>query len=634
MLRKLTVMLLSGVICLLGVTSAVAVKYSQSPMLDTKVAMGELPPVEERLPEEPFVVGPDILVPQEYLDFQVGNYGGTFRLTHITWLNEALFMLEPVLRPNNPIGSKGARPAIVSDFKVNDDNKEFTFTIRKGIKWTDGQLLTTEDVRFLFEDVYSNPDSKVSWPSGLRSQGDPNGVPPKWQIVDDYTFTLSYDKPYGYLVAGLSSWIWGYRIIFQPSDHLKQFHGEYTSIEALQPQFEEGMTEWGDLFAPKILSVWDFLINPNSLGVPTLTAFYPKEMTQDYILWERNPYFWMVDTAGNQLPYFDYVRSAVMNDMETIKLRVLSGNVDFYLYSALRELPLYIQNQDRGDYTILDCFTINNAPMLALNQDYEYDDPNSAWQKIIGDDEKRFAFGTALALAIDHEDVNNTLYFGRNGLPTLTPAEYDPARAKQLLDEMGMDKLDSEGYRLAPDGQRFELKITQTIFGGDPDLVPTAELLKSYFDEVGIRTSVKVIQEQLWYQLSDANEIMACIQWADEPMWPGGISRDYQPSAKGKWATQSWTYWNSVEKSGRKPPQYLQEFFELDMARNEFVPGSPEGEAAYARLMEWFSHNLPYIFPTQKLAAIRIVSNRLGNVPKQNLPWDRIDYTFTHLYIK
>jgi len=197
-----------------------------------------------------------------------------------------------------------------------------------------------------------------------------------------------------------------------------------------------------------------------------------------------------------------------------------------------------------------------------------------------------------------------------------------------------MEKIDSEGYRFTPDGQKFELAITQTIFGGDPDLIPTAELLKGYFEAVGIRTSVKVIQEQLWHQLADANKIMACIHWADEPMWPGGISRDYQPSAKGKWATQSWIYWNSNGESGREPPQYLQEFFELDMARNEFTPGSPEGEAAYKRLMEWFSHNMVYIFPTQKLAAIRVVSNRLGNIPKQNLAWDRIDYTFTHLYVK
>jgi len=308
--------------------------------------------------------------------------------------------------------------------------------------------------------------------------------------------------------------------------------------------------------------------------------------------------------------------------------------VDMFLYPALRELPLYIEYQDTADYTILNCFTINNAPFLALNQDYEYDDPNSAWQKIIGDDQKRYTFGTALALAIDHEDVNDTLYFGRNGLPTLTPAEYDPTRARQLLDETGLDKIDSEGYRLATDGQRFELKITQTIFGGDPDLVPTAELLESYFEAVGIRTSIKVIQENLWNQLASANEIMAVIMWADEPMWPGGISRDYQPNAKGRWAEQSWTYFNSGGKSGRKPPQYLQEFFKLDMARNEFAPGSPEGEAAYKRLMEWFSNNLVYIFPTQKLAAIRILSNRLGNIPKQNLPWDRIDQSFIQLYIK
>ena len=623
-----------------GETTTTTVKseggYGESPMLKELVSSGKLPPVDERLPVDPFVVGPDILVPEEYLDFEVGKHGGEFRIAHISWVNEALFMLEPLLRPNNPIGSKGARPALLSDFSISDDNKDFILTIREGIRWSDGQPLTTEDIRFLFEDVFENPDSKVSWPSNLRTLGRPDGAPPEWSIVDNYTFTLSYDEPYGYLVAGLSSWIWGYRVILQPSGYLKQFHADYTPLSQIESQFKENMKEWGDLFATKVLSVWSFIVDPVSLGVPVLSAFYPKENTQEYILYERNPYFWMVDTAGNQLPYFDSVRSTKMNDMEAVKLRVLSGNVDFALYPALRDIALYIDNKERGDYTILECFTINNAPALTINHDYEYDSPDSAWQSIISDDMKRYNFGTALALAIDHEDVNKTLYFGKNGLPTNTPAEYNPDKAKQLLDEMGMDKIDDEGFRLAPNGERFDFAITQTIWGGDPDLVPTAELLRGYFEQIGVRTTIKTVQTELWDQLAGANKLMACVIWADEPMWPGGISRDYQPQAKGRWAEQSWNYWQSKGASGRTPPAYLQEFWELDMARNELAPGSPEGEAAYERLMQWNSRNYARIFPTQKLAAIRIFSNRLGNVPHKNLPlpWDRIDYTFTHLYIK
>lgn len=630
-------------------------KYSESPMLKEQVANGELPPVDQRLPERPFVVGPDVLFPKEYLDFQVGKYGGTMRLAHIDWLNEGIFCMEPVMRPNNPDDTAGARPGIVSDLKISPDNKKFTFTIRKGIRWSDGQPLTTEDIRFLFQDVYSNPQSKVPWPQTLLTQGKPGEKPPTWQIVDKYTFTMAYDKPYGILGGMLGSWSFGHRSIFQPSAYLKQFHAKYAPLEQLKPMFKSNMTEWGDLFSTKVLSSWDMVIDPRCIGVPVLTAFRPKEFNQDHLLFERNPYFWMVDTAGNQLPYMDYVDAATLNDMEAVKMRVLSGNVDFALYPALREMSLYLENKDKGNFTILSCYTINNAPALTLNQDYGRGDPNSVWQKMLADTKTRQGFGEALGLAMNHEEMNKTLYFGRNGLPWTTPKEYDPEKAKQILDSIGMDKVDGEGFRLAPDGQRFELAITQTSFGGDPDLVVTADALKGYFEAVGIRTSVKTIQENLWNQLANQNKVMAVIVWSDEPMWPGGVSRDYEPNLKGVWAPLTYTYFTGLTTQGTtasifsnfeestgtklegfKPFPYMKQYWDIDMARNEFVPSSPEGKAAFARLMKWFGDNYIKIFPTEKSAAIRIVSNRLGNVPKGDkvLPWDRIDYSFEEIFIK
>ncbi len=420
---------------------------------------------------------------------------------------------------------------MVSAFVVSPDNKKFTFTIRKGIKWSDGQPLTTEDIRFLFQDVYSNPDSKVPWPAGLRTLGRPDGDPPKWEVTDLYTFSLTYSKPYGYLAAGMSSWIWGYTSVFQPSAYLKQFHAKYTSMDKIKPLLKENMKDWGDLFATKVISQWGMIVDRDCLGVPVLTPFVPSEFTQNHIVWTRNPYFWMVDTAGNQLPYFDSVESVLMNDMEAVKMRVILPGTWTSLLSALSEMSLYLQNQKQGNFTILNCGTINNATQLALNQDFEYDKPDSTWQTIRGLD-PRHNFGTALALAIDHNEVNKSLYFGKQGLPTTTPGEYDPTKAKQLLDSIGMNKMDSEGFRLGPDGKRFELAMTITTYGGDPTIVPTAELLKRYFEKVGIRTSAKTIENNLWNQLAASNQIMASVCWSDGPMWPGGISGTTRPTQR------------------------------------------------------------------------------------------------------
>jgi peptide/nickel transport system substrate-binding protein len=79
-IRKLTVMLLSGVICLLGITSALAITYNEAPMLRTKVATGLLPPIEERLPLEPKILSAERNeVPKGNIDFEIGQYGGTLR---------------------------------------------------------------------------------------------------------------------------------------------------------------------------------------------------------------------------------------------------------------------------------------------------------------------------------------------------------------------------------------------------------------------------------------------------------------------------------------------------------------------------------------------------------------------------
>ena len=75
-MRKLALVL--ALLMLVGacpsVASAQAAAYAQSPILDEAVSSGELPPVEERLPDEPKLLH-EIL--DEYVDLEIGNYGGT-----------------------------------------------------------------------------------------------------------------------------------------------------------------------------------------------------------------------------------------------------------------------------------------------------------------------------------------------------------------------------------------------------------------------------------------------------------------------------------------------------------------------------------------------------------------------------
>ena len=125
----------------------------------------------------------------------------------------------------------------------------------------------------------------------------------------------------------------------------------------------------------------------------------------------------------------------------------------------------------------------------------------------------------------------------------------------------------------------------------------------------------------------------ATILWSDRGIWPPGISEDFGPYAKGRWALQSWNYYRTDGKTGRKPPAYMEGYFGLWEAWKVYPPQSPEGEAAYNNLMDWFGRNYASIWPTGSMRVPTVYNSDLGNVIKEGYPWDRaLDYGMEQLY--
>ena len=192
--------------------SAAAGRYHESPMLAALVASGDLPPVDERLPEVPFVVGQGVLIEDEYLDFEIGEFGGTLRLVHdrVGW-NPDVFIMgnEPlVMAPTGDISVKGIRGNILHSYEVSDDNRVFTFRMREGLKWSDGMPVTMDDVLFAYEDVLKNEQITASVPGWLRAGNKRDGEPMTLDVVDPWTFRISFSEPYGGFLAQLAIVIW------------------------------------------------------------------------------------------------------------------------------------------------------------------------------------------------------------------------------------------------------------------------------------------------------------------------------------------------------------------------------------------------------------------------------------------
>lgn len=583
----------------------------EAPMLAEMVAAGELPPLEERLPAEPFVVGPGVLMSEENLpDWEPGIYGGTLRSAHFRpdWNPDIFVMINEPLLSAPDLGVDGIRGNVLKDFEVNEDNTEFTFYMREGMKWSDGEPLTTEDVRFVYEDIYLNENLTPTFPRRFRTGYSASGEPMTLEIIDDYTFKITYPEPYGGFLRNLVIEGWnGYTELIRPAHYLKQFHADYTPMEELQPMLDEmNLTdEWWQLFTAKDCLSWD-VNEPVCLNTPRLGPWLLVESDEPGLLqFERNPYYHKVDTEGKQLPYIDRLVSVLTEDIEMLNVNIFTGDIDFMRESTgLVKVPLYKENEEDGGYTTVLLDMHVDSSNLFINQ--TYDDP--VWREVVQD----LRFRQALSLAIDREELIETLYYGFASMPEVSVGpdlyERDVERANALLDEMGMDEKDSDGWRLGPDGERFVFLIET---GAEAvDLAPAAELIGEYLKDVGIFTQVNQIDATLRGQRTTANEMQAWTMWSHD----ANSDDDHTSRPAGNYGRAWWNYMTSEEGVGEEPPDWVQEAFAIDKERWGVVPGTEEYNELRERGFQWHRDNLPMITLVENVKYPLIISARMGNV--------------------
>ena len=600
--------------------------FSESPMLAERVAAGTLPPIDERLPVDVFVVGAGVLLQKEYQDWQDGVFGGTINVasvspTPFTFLGGGGTILRS---PGQTTGK--SLPNVVSAFSHSDDFTTFKFTIRKGLKWSDGVPVTTEDVRFHFDDIYDDPDVQRPWPGQLYTQGNSELGPAKLKVIDDLVFELTFSAPYGFFIADLNSWIPNYELLFKPAHYLKRFHQKYAKSEELAAELKLNNAEtWVQLLQMKEPAHWDFGL-ARALGLPVLLPWVMTEYKEDRTVFERNPYYWHVDAQGQQLPYIDKVVNNRAVDRDAQVNATLAGQVDLAVETdaPLNKMPVYQQNAEQNGYRIVTTGSFNWPLQLFLNHDYQYEDPKSSWQKLVSDPKGKF--GQAIGAAINAADNNKAVFFGMFGDPILNTKTYDPKLAKQLLDEAGMSKLDGDNFRLDLDGKPFVFRLSFAELS--VEFSPIAELLKEQLEAVGIRVEIDPVGADwgLYNQRKNNNEMMGSLLWNDGTAWESGISEDYTPAAKGAWSPMTWKYFVSNGKEGRKPPEYLQKFYDLHSSRKAFPPDSEKGKAIFAQMMQWFEEN-SVLFPCTGLKVVpNILNKRLRNTQNQGAPYELDSY--------
>jgi peptide/nickel transport system substrate-binding protein len=465
-----------------------------------------------------------------------------------------------------------------------------------------------EDVKFAWEDVLLNDKITPIFPEYLRAGLSGAGTPGKVTFIDDWTFSITFDKPYGSFLAqiGVGGWR-GYGGIIKPKHYLKQFHIKYTPQAELAPKMKAASIpedQWQSLFNAKQMTDWMWNIaNENGIGHPTLCPWVIQKVEGGTFTFERNPYYWKVDAEGNQLPYIDGIRSMVVQDKETLTTRALMGEFDYLGERAsLKKLPLMKEQEATGKIKVY----LPRMHRTPIGYFLNLTNPDPTWRKVTGD----VRFRQALSLAINRPEILKNFYLNQFAhLPSeANSPEYDVAKANGLLDAMGMDKKGSDGFRLAQDGKPFS--ILMEISDQSEDHVPMAELFAEYWKKVGVNTTVKKTDASVVSQRG--NELQCGGGWPVVDMWHYAAWSDYLPGTYGR----LWAQWYTTQgKQGEEPPAEIKELYKNHEAFMAARPGTQPFRDAFGAILKQQRDNVWYFIPAEQSYYATFFTKRIQNVP-------------------
>jgi len=540
-----------------------AVTYKEAPMLAELVAANLLPPVEERLPTDPRVL--------QVLD-QIGIHGGTMRRMHFSagdhW-NMGYLNFEGLTRFNGT--GSGLLPSIAKSWASSEGGKVWTFKLREGLKWSDGAPFTMDDFMFEHLDVQLNTNLMASPPSKLHAGGEFV----QYEPVDDTTirFRFQVSNPgWPATVAQLNRPRGLEQELFSPKHYLKQFHIKYNE-NANDLATDAGFADWTELFAARD----DIVMTPDR---PTMRPWAAKTRLSDQqMIYERNPYYYYVDTEGNQLPYIDKVVWTLTPDAEVRVLEFLAGHTDFQGRGlGLANYPLAKENETKGDYRIIFQRGLGGTESIKVN---------NSLQGPLGDLFREIDFKHALSVAIERDALNQIRYLGLGLERGIVPLEshpyypgdeyrdmyieYNPDKANSLLDGLGLTARDDDGFRLDREGNTINIVWK----GGGPG-DDTAELVSSNWEVIGIKTTLKQTERAVLYTETADNSYH---------IHTGGFSTThfiftdpaYTSAVQSDWLSNmgpGWAKWHETDGAeGIEPPAEMKQLVQLHIDGAKVGPG-------------------------------------------------------------
>jgi len=510
----------------------------QSPILAELVERGELPPLAERLPEHPVVMaGVD----------GIGTYGGT-------WLRVAVSPGDVSIIDYRLSGAQLVRwsplgypiePHIAEAVEPSADYRVWGVTLRKGLRWSDGHPYTADDIMYWWEREVTHADLADTPPDWMRNGGAYGRV----EKVDDYHVRFVFDDPHPLFLEQLATP--GARMVCNsPAHYLRPYHPD-----------------------PAIGDPARVAREPAAYGLPSLTALYrymkdfrnpehPRLWPWVYRTFRssppqtfvRNPYYYVVDPAGNQLPYLDRVQFD-LQDNKMFALTAANGGVSMQTrHVRFQDYTELTSRQATAGTRVLHWYPAVRSVYVInpnLNRRVDPDEPATAWKAELLSDKR---FRQALSLALDREAIIRADFSGFGEPAQVAPGpesrfhherlqraftEHDPARADALLDELGLGKRDGAGYRTFPDGTRMVWYLDTTEFTG----VGPAQFLVDQWKAVDLRVIARERSRPLFYLEKNSRNFDLNVWTGESDMMPLVYARYFVPANTEAFYAVGWGKW-------------------------------------------------------------------------------------------
>jgi len=576
--------------------------FSQSPILDDK----GLPPVAERLPDDPMVVTPL---------GDIGVYGGIARITTNEWLTfpnvESPLTISADMRT--------FLPNLAKSWSVSPDGRVITLKLRAGTRWSDGTPLTADDFLFVFNDLWMDEEYT---PVSPRER-----VGAKAVKIDDLTLRYVFVDPFPLFVNRLAHYG---NFMVASKRHYTQFHPKYVNREQLNERIREmGYISWmAYIQASRRGSI------ARSADAPTLDAHRMVRRTVSRIYYERNPYYFKVDPRGQQLPYIDGVVSDEVASKELITTMAATGQLDFSSYELrTQDIPLLKLGEATGEIKVHVWTRLHSSDIVIQ---FNFNVQDDRLRKLYWD--RRFR--RALSIALNREEMNQLIYFGR-GTPRQVTAhptsryavpefatvatEHDPDEARRLLDEMGLHDLDGDGLREFADGS--QLTITVEYIDWETPKAINMELVESYWRAVGIDLRQKLTDANIQAARAGANKMQMTVWHADivtdillplRPYWWVPVSAGWHNTM---W--NDWVRWHDTDgRLGAEPPAVIRELQRLS-DEMRFTMDEEHRKQIGRRILKSNAENLWNLGAVGLAPHPVVVNSRLRGIPHDGIwGWD------------